>query len=90
MNKLTMLKDGVDGTDLGIIEHSQYTLTPKGDIMRRKASEAGSYGGWRWEMTLEHASHFPIIHMQVLTAINQALLCEWDELGKLAPSLQDD
>lgn len=90
MNNFTMLKDGVDGIDLGVIEHSQYALTPVGDIMRRRAADAGTYGGWRWEMTLEHATHFPVIHMQVLTAVNQSLLCDWDNLGKIAPSLADD
>lgn len=83
MRRLTMLKDGVEGTDLGVIEHSQYALTTSGDIMRRKASEVNTYGGWRWEMSLEHASHFPIIHMQVLTAVNQSLMCAFDALGKV-------
>jgi len=51
---LTMTGDGVDGTDLGVIGEAQYALTKDGQVMRRRADEAGTYGGWRWQADAEH------------------------------------
>jgi hypothetical protein len=56
----TMLKDGVDGYDLGVIESAQFALTPRGEIMRRRADEAGTYGGWRWECSASHVLRAPV------------------------------
>lgn len=51
-------KDGLSGRDLGIIGDAQYALAG-GEIYRRPASHAGSYGGWRWECSEEQARRYP-------------------------------
>lgn len=62
MNNLTMLKDGVNATDLGIIGSWQYALSFLGGaaagVYRRRADEAGSYGGWRFECSSGHPQKY--------------------------------
>jgi hypothetical protein len=67
---LTMLKDGVDGRDLGVIGASQYAITDAGDIMRRRAADLGTYGGWRWECSATHARFYPVLYEGVIRAID--------------------
>lgn len=63
---LTMLKDGMDGIDLGVVGSFQYALrsyetTPGfGDreIVRRAAVYVGQYGGWRFESTAAHVQQY--------------------------------
>lgn len=71
--QLTMLRDGVNAIDLGVIGNWQYAVdimdrwpggsklaTPMlGSLWRRKASEQGTYGGWRWESTAGQPGQYP-------------------------------
>lgn len=55
--RLEMMRDGLDGIDLGVIGLFQYALvrlTHRAEVYRRRASEVGTYGGWRWECNADH------------------------------------
>lgn len=56
--RLETLRDGITGTDLGVIGLFQFALARDG-VYRRRASEVGSYGGWRWECNVGHPARFP-------------------------------
>jgi hypothetical protein len=69
MKALTMAADGIDGRELGIVGECQYALAA-GQIYRRPASHAGSYGGWRWECAQDHPGRYPSLpHMSELAAL---------------------
>jgi hypothetical protein len=78
MRVLTQKFDGIDGADLGIHGEWQFAwvgTTPfrfghDTHIYRRRASEAGTYGGWRWECYVEHALNNPTIYPGLAEAIN--------------------
>ena len=62
-SRLDYYADGVNGYDLGIIGAFQYAygiaplIVPgkvAGIIFRRRADEAGTYGGWRYECDPSH------------------------------------
>lgn len=55
---LSMLKDGLDGVDLGTIGEAQYALGADGEVYRRRGDEAGTYGGWRWQFKASHAAQY--------------------------------
>lgn len=66
--QLSMSRDGIAGRDLGIVGAWQYAITfPSnqagyvytGEIFRRRADEAGRYGGWRWECSAAHPGRLP-------------------------------
>jgi hypothetical protein len=57
---LTANADGINGRDLGIIGGYQYALSADGEVYRRRASEAGTYGGWRWECGADHPARYPV------------------------------
>jgi hypothetical protein len=50
-----------DDAILGVIGDAEYALV-RGDVYRRPAAHAGTYGGWRWECTLEHAKLYPTVY----------------------------
>ena len=58
--RLTAKIDGINGRNLGIIDEHQYALSVDGEIYRRRASEAGTYGGWRWECGADHPARYPV------------------------------
>lgn len=55
---LDYYRDGINAINLGVIGECQYALAYvgklKSDVFRRKASEVGTYGGWRWECSSTH------------------------------------
>lgn len=55
---LSMLRDGMDGVDLGAIGEAQYALGADGEVYRRRGDEAGTYGGWRWQFKASHAAQY--------------------------------
>ena len=61
MTQLDYYKDGINAVDLGVIGECQYALDFMGqmaaNVWRRKASEVGTYGGWRWECGSSHPSN---------------------------------
>ena len=57
---LTSINDGINGRNLGIIDEHQYALSTDGEIYRRRANEAGTYGGWRWECGADHPARYPV------------------------------
>lgn len=70
---LDYYRDGVNGADLGDFEGSQFALTfyrdgSPAEIMRRRASERGKYGGWRWECNAHHPAQFPGVPMMAWLA----------------------
>jgi hypothetical protein len=77
MKKLMQHIDGIDAADLGIIGSRQYALLYAGAaraaIFQRKASEAGTYGGWRWECDSKHPERYPDLplHAELISAINR-------------------
>lgn len=54
MTTLTMIHHGIEGRLLGIVGACEYALASDGQIYRRRADEAGTYGGWRWECATAH------------------------------------
>ena len=69
---LTIFRDGIAGRDLGIIGECQYALADDGQVYRRRADEAGSYGGWRWECSSYHPAL--IVSDPMMAKIAAALL----------------
>ena len=67
MTTLSMLRDGINAIDLGVVGECQYAVSvlPVGDsgiladIFRRNASYVGTYGGWRWECGSRHPEQYP-------------------------------
>lgn len=55
---LDHLRDGINGIDLGVVGLFQFALAKDG-VYRRRASEVGTYGGWRWECGAAHPARFP-------------------------------
>lgn len=72
MKQLTMLADGVEGADLGVYGEWQYALRADDQVLRRRASDEGTYGGWRWECSIEHARRNPTLY-----PFTQKLICAW-------------
>lgn len=59
MKSLSLMTDGINGADLGVLGECQYAvgIMPDGDmpsVYRRRASDVGTYGGWRWECSTLH------------------------------------
>ena len=69
---LTIFSDGIAGRDLGIIGECQYALADDGQVYRRRAGEAGSYGGWRWECSGAHPAR--LVSDPMMAKIAAALL----------------
>jgi len=78
MDTLTQYVDGIDAVNLGIIGSRQYALiyagTARAAIYQRQASEAGTYGGWRWECDSRHPERYPDIqlHAELISALRGA------------------
>lgn len=51
-------KDGIEGTDLGVIGDAQYMISDMLQVYRRPASHIGTYGGWRWECSDIHPAQY--------------------------------
>jgi hypothetical protein len=68
MTALRQHVDGIEGIDLGVIGESQYALA-SGEVYRRKASEVGTYGGWRWECSADHPRQYASHDMPVLASL---------------------
>jgi hypothetical protein len=62
MKALTMLADGVEGMDCGVYGAWQYAVRTDAQVLRRRAGDEGTYGGWRWECSIEHARHNPTLY----------------------------
>lgn len=54
---LSLHRDGFAGKALGAFDGFEYAQHFD-DIYRRPATHAGTYGGWRWECTVEHAQRY--------------------------------
>ena len=54
--------DGLEAIDSLVDGAWQYALTRRGEIMRRPAAYARSYGGWRWECSLSTCLHYPSVY----------------------------
>ncbi len=71
-------KDGIAAIDLGVIGESQFALSvigrTKADVWRRKASEVGTYGGWRWECGSHHAVQYAAINPELAEAVKSVSL----------------
>jgi hypothetical protein len=67
MQTLTQHEDGVGGVDLGVIGAWQYALVvwsfsgQPSEVMRRAASEVGTYGGWRYHCQATSPARYPDI-----------------------------
>ena len=71
MKRLDMTRDGVEAIDLGVIGEWQYALgTTRPDVWRRKASEVGTYGGWRWECLSLHAVQFAAVNPELAARVS--------------------
>jgi len=58
--RLTTTRDGLNGLSLGVHGGSEWARAG-GDIFRRPEGHAGTYGGWRWECSVDHASRYPTL-----------------------------
>ena len=60
---LVMPRDGLDGIDLGVMRDVQYAVSlndgaPHG-LLKRPSYFIGTYGGWQWECSVQHAARYP-------------------------------
>lgn len=74
MTYLSLYRDGLVGIDLGVFGECQYAITFDGQMMRRKASEFGTYGGWRWECSSGHVVSATTVYPGVAEKMRKVLV----------------
>ena len=52
--------DGLNGLSFGVLGGSEWAVSGA-DLYRRPDAHVGTYGGWRWECSVEHARRFPAL-----------------------------
>jgi len=60
-----------EGVDLGIHDGNQYAIVPSGNVYRRPATHAGTYGGWRWESDATHLLRYPTLWPSLADALRE-------------------
>jgi hypothetical protein len=95
---LDVHRDGLAGFDLGIVGECQYALSfrdnPAGDVFRRRASDVGTYGGWRWESSSSHPAQHPAdplmsaLATRIAATFQAAMHDTHARVGPLGPSAQ--